>query len=652
MNLLPKAADEFRSRDYWDQFFDKVGGEAFEWYSDFIDLADVLCKYIKPRDEVLIIGCGNSTLSSDLYDTGIEHITNVDLSDNVIKKMKKQNDKRRPNMKWLQMDARQMTFEDNQFSVVLDKGTIDALMSNKSEQVLSDIDQILGQIDRVLRLTGRFICITLAQKHILDHISQYFFDSKSWLLRYHHIQTSKAFALPVLAFVFTKIPMKNPLIELQLYNSAENNWLRYHDLPEAISAIQQCQMTCFKKYDFKQKFTPGRETPIVDLYAEGNQAKRRYQMIVVNSLTKYRNKPFAAFIVPKSRNLDWLYSTPAGRQQIISNATYTTIAFIYLQPDEDYRDLEQVKSEMTNAVLDFKPANLPENVQIPFLSSSEGIGQVKVCEHSSSFIIEDCLCGNENEWKRRLRFDASPNLIQSEIDLTLDKKTNALVPDYSILENDYHGIIVACLKTHFLATKKVEPNGNWLLVGLGGGVLTMKLMRAFPKIHLTGVDIDSEMIRIAKTWFGLDDTLSTCVVADGIQFLQRQVEEKVKYDVIIFDVNNNDSQSPLRCPHPAFLDNSVLENVKCLLSTQPGVFVLNFASRDDTNHDREDCLKRLTTNFHHLSSVKLDDDINEIMFASEDNTLNVATNNKKLSQQNLSFNFDLEELLSKVKIEK
>ncbi len=29
----------------------------------------------------------------------------------------------------------QMTFDENQFSVVLDKGTIDALMSNKSEQV-------------------------------------------------------------------------------------------------------------------------------------------------------------------------------------------------------------------------------------------------------------------------------------------------------------------------------------------------------------------------------------------------------------------------------------------------------------------------------------------------------------------------------------
>ncbi len=79
------------------------------------------------------------------------------------------------------------------------------------------------------------------------------------------------------------------------------------------------------------------------------------------------------------------------------------------------------------------------------------------------------------------------------------------------------------------------------MIGLGGGVLTMKLIRAFPKvcftsfyllyikflqIHLTGVDIDSDMIRIAKTWFGLDDTLSTCVINDGIEFLQQKVEEK------------------------------------------------------------------------------------------------------------------------------
>jgi hypothetical protein len=123
------------------------------------------------------------------------------------------------------------------------------------------------------------------------------------------------------------------------------------------------------------------------------------------------------------------------------------------------------------------------------------------------------------------------------------------------------------------------------------------------------------------------------------------------YDVIIFDVNNDDSQSPLRCPHPTFLDNQILANVKSLLSDQFGIFVLNFASRDDTHLDRNNCLKDLSKTFDHLSSIKLDDDINEIMFASKQVILNFKTT-EKISQENLSINFDIEDLLSKVKIEK
>jgi hypothetical protein len=64
------------------------------------------------------------------------------------------------------------------------------------------------------------------------------------------------------------------------------------------------------------------------------------------------------------RNLDWLYSTPAGRQQIISNAKYTTVAFIYLQSDQEYRDLDQVKSEMKEPVIDFKPVHITNNIQV------------------------------------------------------------------------------------------------------------------------------------------------------------------------------------------------------------------------------------------------------------------------------------------------
>lgn len=31
MNLLPKSHSDFRSKDYWDNFFRKRGKKAFEW---------------------------------------------------------------------------------------------------------------------------------------------------------------------------------------------------------------------------------------------------------------------------------------------------------------------------------------------------------------------------------------------------------------------------------------------------------------------------------------------------------------------------------------------------------------------------------------------------------------------------------------------
>lgn len=124
----------------------------------------------------------------------------------------------------------------------------------------------------------------------------------------------------------------------------------------------------------------------------------------------------------------------------------------------------------------------------------------------------------------------------------------------------------------------------------------------------------------------------------------------VKYDVILFDVNNDDNQSPLRCPHPAFLEDSILDNARNLLSDQNGLFVLNFASRDQSNHERDDCFQRLKRHFLHLSSIKVDDDINEVLFAS--NTICLTSKSSgKIAQDNLTFDFDIDELLSKVTIE-
>lgn len=92
MDLLPRTLEDFSAKSYWESVFQKLGKKTLEWYvrlmcldifhtsdhvilfsnryGEYPELASHLHKYIKVQDEILIIGCGNSTLGRDLYDIG------------------------------------------------------------------------------------------------------------------------------------------------------------------------------------------------------------------------------------------------------------------------------------------------------------------------------------------------------------------------------------------------------------------------------------------------------------------------------------------------------------------------------------------------------------------------------------------------------
>ena len=99
-----------------------------------------------------------------------------------------------------------MDFNAGHFNVVIDKGTLDAIFTDTSTKVVNDVNQMFKEIARVLRVGGRYICITLVQEHILDKIMDHF--TKGWFVRVHRILASSdgkpASPLPVFAFVFTK----------------------------------------------------------------------------------------------------------------------------------------------------------------------------------------------------------------------------------------------------------------------------------------------------------------------------------------------------------------------------------------------------------------------------------------------------------------
>ena len=67
-----------------------------------------------------------------------------------------------------------MTFEDSQYTVVLDKGTLDAIMTDDKAACHQDVDHMFAEIARVLRFSGRYVCITLAQEHIIKKVVSHF----------------------------------------------------------------------------------------------------------------------------------------------------------------------------------------------------------------------------------------------------------------------------------------------------------------------------------------------------------------------------------------------------------------------------------------------------------------------------------------------
>lgn len=89
----------------------------------------------------------------------------------------------RPNLKFLQVDACNMNgFGDGSFSVIIDKGTTDAIFTDDSDSTDEYVQKYWSEMDRVLRIGGRYVIISLLQKHIIAGLLKRFAMS-NWMFR-------------------------------------------------------------------------------------------------------------------------------------------------------------------------------------------------------------------------------------------------------------------------------------------------------------------------------------------------------------------------------------------------------------------------------------------------------------------------------------
>lgn len=80
---------------------------------------------------------------------------------------------------------------------------------------------------------------------------------------------------------------------------------------------------------------------------------------------------------------------------------------------------------------------------------------------------------------------------------------------------------------------------RFLVVGLGGGTLPMFLRKYYPNATIDAVDIDPDVIDVARRFFGFrEDVRMQAHVRDGRQFIE---ELRQPYDVIFLDAFGPDS---------------------------------------------------------------------------------------------------------------
>ncbi|XP_010694725.2 uncharacterized protein LOC104907486 [Beta vulgaris subsp. vulgaris] len=142
---------------YWDARYIQEAA-SFDWYQRYSALRPFVRKFIPTSSRVLMVGCGNAVMSEDMVKDGYEEIMNVDISTVAIDMMRRKH-AHIPQLKYMQMDVRDMTFfPDNSFGSVVDKGTLDSLMCGTEAPFSAS--RMLGEINRLLKPGGVYMLIT------------------------------------------------------------------------------------------------------------------------------------------------------------------------------------------------------------------------------------------------------------------------------------------------------------------------------------------------------------------------------------------------------------------------------------------------------------------------------------------------------------
>lgn len=170
-------------------------------------------------------------------------------------------------------------------------------------------------------------------------------------------------------------------------------------------------------------------------------------------------------------------------------------------------------------------------------------------------------------------------------------------PDH--LELAYAQITVAALAAVPVARKM-------LVIGLGGGSLPMYFRKHDPDLEIDVVDIDAEVLAVARDWFGFrEDSKLRVFIDDGRRLVERA--KAAEYDVIVVD-----AFSARFTPYPLVTAEFLAAARRAL--TPQGVLVANVWSRSQ-NRLYDGMVRTYRDTFPGFAAVAVLEADNQVFFA-------------------------------------
>ncbi|MCP4502239.1 MAG: hypothetical protein GY822_19955 [Deltaproteobacteria bacterium] len=195
------------------------------------------------------------------------------------------------------------------------------------------------------------------------------------------------------------------------------------------------------------------------------------------------------------------------------------------------------------------------------------------------------------------------------IDLDVEGATYATYhPDFFLSGYSWDALAAGCL-LHPQA-KNEDQTLRILLLGLGGGTVTRQLRQLLPNAHLEAVEIDEEVLRLARTHMMLGAQNILTHTKDAVQFL---VDTAETWDVIVDDLYLTDDDDVIR---PKVPDGEYLQLLCKRLA--PGSVLLANVITDVGHHEVQARVRNaFAEHFVEMGIVTPPRGLNEIVVGGE-----------------------------------